>query len=126
MAKRDEASVRLYHALEAARKAVTYLGDRSLEEFTRDDQLQSSIYWQLMVIGEAMNHASREEPGIHDELPAVPAIIGLRNRIVHGYEEINDSLVLEVLNGRLPELIRELERILATRPIPNDPDTEEQ
>lgn len=76
-----------------------------------------------MVIGEEMNRASQEEPEIRSDLPAIPAIVGLRNRIVHGYEEINDELIWGVVRNQLPELILELERTLATRPVPDDPES---
>ncbi len=76
-----------------------------------------------MVIGEAMNRASQEEPEIRNDLPAIPAIVGLHNRTVHGYEEINDELIWGVVRNRLPELILELERTLATRPVPDDPES---
>lgn len=76
-----------------------------------------------MVIGEEMNRASQEEPEIRNDLPAIPAMVGLRNRIVHGYEEINDELIWGVVRNQLPELILELERTLATRPVPDDPES---
>jgi uncharacterized protein with HEPN domain len=55
----------------------------------------------LTQIGETVNKLS--ETKILDALP-VSKIIGLRNRIVHGYEDIDKRMVSEILNHHIPEL----------------------
>ena len=106
--------VRLRHMLDAAHSAVRHAGAHSRIDLGADDLLLHGILHLLLVLGEAATRVSEEErrrtPGI-----AWRKIIGMRNRLIHGYEDINLDIVWQVLTEDLPPLIVELERILATK-----------
>ena len=47
----------------------------------------------MEIVGEAMNRATKSEPDIVEYIPDARAIIGMRNRISHGYDQIDNETV---------------------------------
>src|SRR5687767_10858191 len=90
-------SVSLRQMLDHVREAVVMV-----QPYTRSD---------LDSIGEAANRVSKAERKRHAEIPW-EQIIGLRNRLVHGYDSINFDILWQVLTVDLPVLIVILERIV--------------
>ena len=98
----------------AAREAVGFAEGRSFEEFAEDRRTQLSIVKLIEIVGEA---ASRVDDEFRQANPAIPwrDIVGMRNRLVHGYFDIDLRLVWDTVGTDLPVLIDQLERLL-----PND------
>ena len=55
----------------------------------------------IIQIGEVVNKISDEK--IKEKMPTAK-ITGLRNRIVHGYEEVDKTIITEVLKSHIPQL----------------------
>lgn len=110
MTKPDD-TTRLRHMLDSALDAVEFLGDLSLEEFQKDKKLLNAIVRSLEIIGEA---ASNVTEAMREEHPEIewPVIIGMRNRIVHAYYDINSVIVWKTVKENLPPLIEKLRSIL--------------
>jgi uncharacterized protein with HEPN domain len=66
----------------------------------------------LEVIGEAANRLPKEDRGLYPNIPW-PEIVGLRNRLIHGYDEVDFDILWEIVTVDLPPLIDELEKIAA-------------
>ncbi len=66
---------------------------------------------QLEIIGEASTNLSGEFQEKHSEVPW-GQIIGLRNRIVHAYFDINLDVTWDIAQGDIPELKKQIESIL--------------
>ena len=64
----------------------------------------------LVVIGEAATRLMDRYPGFVDRHPEVPwrSMRGMRNRIAHGYFDINLDLVWDTVRAALPELLSRL------------------
>lgn len=81
----------------------TFIKDTpSFEEYTRDIKTQSANERQLGIIGEAINKYDKLFPG--DSLENVEKIIGLRNRIIHAYDSIDDSIIWTIVRKYLDPL----------------------
>jgi len=108
MPRRDSA-VGLRHMLDHAREASAMAEGKSEGEFVRDRPLQLALVRLLEIIGEAANRVPREDrerfPGI-----AWPDIVALRNRLIHGYDAVDLSVVWRVIQSDIPELVKELQR----------------
>lgn len=65
----------------------------------------------IEIVGEAANRLSDEVRSQHSEIPW-PQIIGMRNRIVHAYDEVDLDLLWDTVTLELPPLIAQLERLL--------------
>ena len=111
---RETDRVRLRHMLDAAREAVSFAAGRTRADLDRDRMLNLSLAHLLEIVGEA---ARRVSPEAREAYPVIPwlDISDMRNRLAHGYEDINLDMVWQVLKEDLPPLIAELERILATK-----------
>jgi uncharacterized protein with HEPN domain len=73
------------------------------EAFLLDDKTCDSVIRNLEVIGEAANRLPDDVRALQEEVPW-RRIVGLRNRIVHEYFDVDLELVWEILRSELPEL----------------------
>ena len=102
-------SIRLRHMLEAAQEALSYLAGRERSELDNNRMLVHSLVRCITVIGEAAVSVS---PECRAQMPGVPwpNIVGMRNRLVHAYFDIDLDLVWNTVEDDLPPLIAELEK----------------
>jgi uncharacterized protein with HEPN domain len=96
----------LEHMLDAVRLARSYTEGVSKEDFLEDKKTQQAIILNLMVIGEAATQIANDYPIFVTENPNLPwrEIRGMRNRMAHGYFEINLEVVWDTVQLSLPEL----------------------
>jgi uncharacterized protein with HEPN domain len=97
----------LDHALEA----VAMIGGREREDLRLERMLELALVRLVEIVGEA---AARVSPDGQAEYPSIPwrQIIGMRKRLVHGYESVDLDVLWDTIEDDLPPLIDELERIL--------------
>ena len=101
--------------LHAARLARDFGAECTERQFLDDVKTQSAVLHQLTVLGAAVRRVSQEFQDAHPDVPW-QQIAGLRNRIVHEYDEIDIDRVWEVVQRDLPRLITALERIARPEP----------
>lgn len=111
MLKNDD--VRLRHILDAAREAIAFSRNRSREDLHRDRMLNLSLVHLLEVIGEAARGVSSAFRASHTEIPW-EKMVGMRDRLIHGYFDINLDIVWETVSEDLPPLVTLLEKLLAS------------
>ena len=108
---RDE---RLYldDILRAANSIASYLSGVSEEDWIDNEQLQSAVIYQLVVIGEA---AARVSPELRSRRPEIPwvDIAGFRNLAVHAYFAVNPNIVWATAHDDVPTLAASIEQITA-------------
>ena len=95
----------LDHLLEAARLACSYVADMSKDDFLADKRTQQAVILNLIVIGEAATRLLKDHGDFLDRDPDVPwrNMKGMRNRIAHGYFDINLDVVWETAQTALPQ-----------------------
>ena len=85
-----------------------FLSDiNTFENYQSDLKTQSAVERQLGIIGEAVNHYNKYCP--EEKLEHSKQIIGFRNRIIHAYDSIDDSIVWVIINKYLMPLKQEVE-----------------
>lgn len=106
-----EDDVLLRDMLDHARKAVAASRGKSRSDLDRDEVLAAAIERFIEVIGEA---ASKVAVPTQEELSSIPwrQIIGMRNRLVHGYASVDHDVLWDVVATDLPALIVSLEKAL--------------
>lgn len=82
--------------------------------FQSDELVRSAVERQLEIIGEALGKALSESPDLAGQLPEIHRAIGLRNRLIHGYDSVDEEIVWDVIQSKLPPLVERLAQILAT------------
>ena len=110
MSKRDD-GVSLVDMLIHAREAVDLLGEASADELKGNRVMQLALMRLVEIVGEAANRVSSATQQRHLEIPW-PLIIGMRNRIVHEYDNVNLNILWSTITNELPPLINQLEAIV--------------
>ncbi len=102
----------LRHMLDAARKVGDFRRGRSRADLDSDEMLALAIIRLLEVIGEAARNLSQDIRDSHPEI-AWKQIAGTRDRLIHGYFDVDLDIIWAILTQDLPPLITELEKILS-------------
>ena len=108
---RNDDAIRIRHMLDAAREAIGFASGRTSEDLTHDRMLLLSLVKCVEILGEA---ASRVTEATRESLPEIPwrDIISMRNRLIHGYFDINTTIVWKTVALELPPLEHALEKVL--------------
>ena len=109
----DRAS--LVDMLNHAEEAVVLLGEASLNDLAEDRVMELALRKLVEIVGEAANRVSRETQQCYQEI-LWPQIIGMRNRLVHGYDDISLKRLRDTINDDLPPLIEQLKAIVGEKP----------
>ncbi|MBF0268970.1 MAG: DUF86 domain-containing protein [Alphaproteobacteria bacterium] len=99
------------HMLDAAKQACVYVEGMNKQVFLADKRTQQAVILNLVVIGEAATKLMAGYPDFVEAHPDIPwrSMRGMRNRIAHGYFDINLDVVWETVVISLPELVGRLE-----------------
>ena len=108
---RHDADVWLRHMLDAAREGVQMAQGKTRDALDADRPLNLSLVRLLEIVGEA---ASRVPARERAKYPGIPwaQIVGLRNRLIHGYDNVDFDILWQIVTQDLPPLIVQLEKIL--------------
>jgi uncharacterized protein with HEPN domain len=103
----DRLQLHLERMLECAELAAGYASGMTRDTFLVDRKTQQAIVLNLMVIGETANRILEGDAAFaarHETLPWA-AMRGMRNRIAHGYFDIDMGIVWDTVQRDLPALI---------------------
>jgi len=103
--------VRVRHMLDHAREAVEMARGRSRVDLDTDRQLNLALVRLLEVVGEAATRVPEEFRRRHPRVPWREAV-GLRNRLIHGYDTVNFDILWTIIQQDLPRLIEQLQVIV--------------
>jgi len=109
----DEAA--LLDAVRAARLAIEFLGECDVAGLRRDLKTQSAVLHQLMVLGEAIKRVTPEYREAHPGV-AWRKAAGMRDVLIHAYDEVDLASVHETVRRDLPTLLAQLESITPPPP----------
>lgn len=113
MPRKDDGAniIRIKHMLEAASEAMSFIEGKSREDLDSNRMLTLSLIKDIEIIGEAANKVDSDFCKKHSDIPWT-AIITTRNRLIHGYFNIDADIVWKTVTVELPKLIEALERII--------------
>jgi uncharacterized protein with HEPN domain len=112
MSRRDDRAA-LAHMLSHAVEAVEMSSGCTRQDLDRDRKLNLSLVRLLEIVGESANRISPAIRQRHSSVPW-PGIVGMRNRLIHGYDEVDFDILWDVIQQDLPPLIAELRTALGT------------
>jgi uncharacterized protein with HEPN domain len=101
----------LLDMLQSAQIVMGYVVGRSRDALATDLQFQDALIHRLLIIGEASKRVSETT---RQALTTIPwaAMSGMRNRLIHEYDEIDLDIVWDTAINSLPVLILELEKVV--------------
>ena len=109
---RHDDQARLRHMLDHAAEAVALAKGRIRGDLDTDRLLNLSLVRLLEIVGEAAARLSAETRNRYQTIPW-PDIIGLRNRLIHGYDIVDFDILWDIVNDDIPPLIAQLREIVA-------------
>ena len=95
----------------AIRRILRYTDNVSRAELEMNDEKVSAILYQIAVIGEAIKRLSQEFRQQHPEIPWRD-IAGMRDVLIHKYDQVDFDVIWDVVQSKLPELLTLLEPLL--------------
>jgi uncharacterized protein with HEPN domain len=112
--RRDRLPLLLEQMLESARFALDFVEGLSEEEFLADQRTRHASAMCLINIGEYVARIGREVPVYFAEHPEIEwnNIVGMRNRIAHGYTTLDMRVVWETIRDNCPNLVARLPDLL--------------
>jgi len=78
-----------------------------------DRTFRSAVERELQIVGEALIALNKVQPEIAATIPEYKRIIRFRHVLVHGYDQVDQGVVWNVLESKLPDLIKTLEDLLS-------------
>jgi uncharacterized protein with HEPN domain len=111
---RDDAT--LLDILRASRLALEFRGQLDKASFLNDLKTQAAVLHELLVLGEATKRLSADFRDGHPDVPW-KAIAGMRDRLLHGYDNVDLELVWKTLDEDLPTLVARIEGLAPRRDI---------
>jgi len=110
MSKHDD-QVSMRHMLDHAREARGMVRGRKRTDLESDRMLQLALTHLVEIVGEAASRVSISTRETYRQIPW-PDIVGMRNRLVHGYDIVDLDLLWDTVETDLPPLIEQLQRIV--------------
>lgn len=102
----------LIDILESARLAESFCEGYSKREFLKDRKTQSAVLHQLLLLGEATKRLSDSLKAKNKNIPW-KVIAGMRDKLIHAYDEVDLEMVWNTIKKDLPELIENVEAMIS-------------
>lgn len=103
--------LRLGHMLDASEAIVGSIEGVTVDQLRSDDVLLEALLWRFTKLGEAAYHVSAELKAKYPDFEWDGAM-ATRNRVVHGYFDIDVSIVHTAASTSVPRLVEHVKRIL--------------
>ena len=111
-----EAEERVLKALEDVQDCASFVvassKGKDLSYYRRERLFRQAVERNLEIIGEAIGRISRYDAETASRISEHRRIIAFRNRLIHGYDLLDDELVWETVKAEVPALLSEVEGLL--------------
>ena len=84
--------------------------ETNFQDYSSDVKTKRAVERNLEIIGEAVNRISKKDENL--EITDKRKIISVRNRIIHGYDQVSDELIWSIITQYLPVLEKEVRQYL--------------
>jgi uncharacterized protein with HEPN domain len=98
----------VWDAIEACQAIQEFTAGHTLKNYRADIKLRYAIERSFEILGEAFNRVDDADPSFRNILPELGDIIGMRNRISHGYDRVEDKIIWDAAVTKVPPLMGKL------------------
>ena len=110
---------RVLKALEDVQDCASFVvgaaAGKDLSDYRGDRLFRQAIERNLEIIGEAIGRIARHDATTASRISEHRSIVAFRNRLIHGYDLLDDELVWETVEREVPVLLSEVEALLEER-----------
>lgn len=107
-----EAGKYLYDITQAADLIANFTVDKTFADYGKEAMLRAAVEREFEIIGEALSQLSKLDQGIVSKISEHRRIIAFRNILIHGYAQVDDRLVWDIVENKLPTLHHEVAALL--------------
>lgn len=108
---RKDDLIRIRHMLDAAKEAMSFIKGKKRSDLDADRMLVLSLVKSIEIMGEAASKVTKESRDDHPEVPWLN-IVGMRNRLIHVYFDIDLDRVWDTITDDFPPVVMVLEKII--------------
>ncbi len=109
--KKPKNPLRLRHILDAIKKIGEHTAGFELEDFRGNEMAQDAVVRQLGIVGEAVANLTPDLKASHPQVEWQLATAA-RNRLIHGYFDVDPDIVWDIVENDLPVLKAQVEMIV--------------
>jgi uncharacterized protein with HEPN domain len=102
----------LYDIQQAAERIAEFTAGRGFQDYRSYAMMRGAVECQFEIIGEALARLIRLDEPLAMRITEYRRIVAFRNILIHGYADVDDRVVWDVVETKLPVLRRELEALL--------------
>lgn len=118
---RTESKKLLFDIVQAGRAIQQFNPGGAVADYSANPMRRAATERMFEIVGEAMVRLRDTDAATFNRISEPNAIIGFRNRLIHGYDMVDDELVCRTIAEKLPQLLQEVDALLAE---PESPQTE--
>jgi uncharacterized protein with HEPN domain len=101
----------LFDIIAACNEIVAFTDGLTIDEFRFNSLVKSGVQMQFIIIGEALARIRATDLGVFNQITQADRIISFRNVIAHGYDVIVDDVVWEIVEDKVPVLLKEAQTL---------------
>lgn len=109
---RRESRKYLHDIAGAIGRLTEFTDGKSFDDYRRDAMRRAAVERQFEIIGEAMAQLAKADADVAERISGYQRIIAFRNLLIHGYDDVDDRLVWNIVETGLPTLVREIAALL--------------
>jgi uncharacterized protein with HEPN domain len=99
---------------EAGESILQHTAGKSFATYEADRFFRRAVEREFEIIGEALNRLDRVDPAVAERVSELRRIVDFRNRVIHGYDTVDDVVVWGIIEKHLPQLAAEVASLLDT------------
>ena len=102
---------RIEDMLDSCWRIAMYTAGLDRRLFFLTKVVHDAVLWNLLIIGESANHLPES---VSDSFPDIPwrQLVGLRNRLAHDYNTLDEDTLWEIVSNGVPQLDLQLQNLL--------------
>lgn len=102
----------LFDILAACREIAAFNAGSTLGAYSASAMQRAATERMFEIMGEAMTRLREDDPDVLQAITDAHAIIGFRNRLIHGYDAVDDEIVWRIIQEKAPLLSQEVRALL--------------
>lgn len=87
--------------------------EKDFSKYQKNIMLKRAIERDLEIIGEAVNRILKRDSDFEKLISNAKAIIGLRNQVIHAYDNVSDENIWSIVINHIPNLKKEVEILIS-------------
>lgn len=108
---RPETVKLLIDILDAASEIREFTSGFDLAEYRIDSKCRAAVERKFEIMGEACTRIRDKDAIAFEKLPYGYQVIGLRNRVIHGYDSVDDAILWDVISSKLASFVAQVEAL---------------